>query len=171
MREVTLTIAKLGLIVGNTIEIKLVNSIGNPLISASGYFLNKKIVLSSEIFEISLLENEHIDTISNYKLTLPNNTSFTFKVPMSNETVPHEMLSLMRIGCVKEIFDEDLNCISLAFQEKLEQFFLGNKNVLTKEQQDIEKLYEYYADSVIDTESTIDVMKMMDNCLSTIREV
>ncbi|MCX6076015.1 MAG: hypothetical protein NTW78_03920 [Campylobacterales bacterium] len=166
MRTVTLNIAKFGLVIGNTIKLQLINSVGGLLLSNSGYMLDSTTILDSKIFEIPLLENEHIDTLSNYKLTLPNNLNFLFKVPSSFENISHDMLSLMRIGCTKNIIDIDTKTLDSSFVEKLDIYFSGENPYFTKAQKDVVELYSYYADEILNTQSTIDIMQMMDMYLS-----
>jgi len=169
MRNITLVIEKLGLTVGDEIGIKLVNSVGSILLSNSGYMLDKKIILSSETFEIEVLENEHIDSLSSYQITLPNTLSFTFKVPVSHSNTPHDILSLLRLGCIKGIIDTKYKTLDDDFIKKLEIYFTGENPYFTNTQREIFELYTYYANEVIDTTSTIDVMQIMDEYLTTIK--
>jgi len=171
MRNVTLVIEKLGLNVGDTIDITLVNSVGNLLLSNSGYMLDEKITLSSETFEIDILENEHIDSISSYQITLANNLSFTFNVPISKNNIPHDLLSLLRIGCVSEVIDKYTKELDSDFVKKINLYFTGENPYFSDTQKDVIKLYEYYADEIIDTDSTIDVIQMIDNSLAKIKDI
>ena len=169
MRRVTLVIKKLGLVVGDTIDIKLINSVGGLLLSNSGYMLDKEVTLSSELFYFYFLENEHIDSLSSYQITLPSSLIFTFKVPVSNTNIPHDILSLLRLGCTKGIIDTTSKTLDIDFVKKLDIYFTGGNPYFTSTQRDVVALYDYYADEVIDTNSTIDVMQMMDEYLATIK--
>jgi len=165
MRTVTLDISKLGLVVGDAIKVQLVNSIGKLLLSSSGYMLDSTTITTANIFEISLLENEYIDSISNYKIILPSTISFTFKVPVSQENNPHDLLSLMRIGNTKDIINEDTKSLDSEFVKKLDLYFSGENPHFNKTQKNVVELYSYYADNVLKTTSTIDVMQLMDEYL------
>ncbi len=169
MRTVTLNISKLGLVVGDVVKIQLINSVGRLLLSTSGYMHDSSTTLTSETFEVSLLENEHIDVISNYKIILPNSLYFIFQVPVSFENTPHDMLSLMRLGCVNGILDTHTKTLDAGFIEKLDLYFAGENPHFTKAQTDVVSLYAYYADEIFYTTSTIDIMQMMDSYLSTIK--
>ncbi|MDT8337590.1 MAG: hypothetical protein RQ763_00180 [Sulfurimonas sp.] len=168
MREVTLDIAKLGLIVTDTLQIQLVNSVGNVCMSSSGYKLDTAIVLSSTTLSIELLENSYINMLTFYRITLPSGIKFKFSVPFGLEGIPHDMLSLLQLGCYEEIIDKDNNTLSSAFVTKLDLYFAGENPHFTKTELDIVRLYEYYANEIIDTTSTIDIMQMMDEYLATI---
>lgn len=169
MREVTLTIAKLGLIVGNVIKIQLINSIGNPCMLSSGYSLNTDITLSSEILTLELLENEHNNNdIAIYQIILPTAIKFNFSVPYSFENTPHDLLSLLQLGCYENIINKYDNKLDDKFVQKLENYFIGENPHFTKTELNIVRLYEYYANEVIDTTSTIDILKMMDAYIATI---
>lgn len=168
MRTVTLDISKFGLIVGDTIKLQLINSVGGICASKSGYTLDATIVLDSTTFEIELLESEYIDMISFYQITLPNTLKFNFTVPSSFENTPHDLLSLLQLACYKGIINIEENKLEESFVEKLDLFFTGENPHFTNTQKDVVNLYIYYADKVIDTTSTIDIMQMMDEYLATL---
>jgi len=169
MRTVTMDITKLGLTIGDTITIRLVNIMGGMLVDTSGYLLDSTITTTTTTFSIELLENEFIETDSIYKIILPSSLSFTFKVPFSQENIPHDMLALMRLGCTENIINEETRNLESGFVEKLDIYFAGNHPRFSKKQEDVVALYMYYADAILDTSSTIDIMKMMDEYLSTIK--
>ena len=168
MREVTLNIAKLGLNVGDIIRLQLINSVGGACMSSSGYFLDLSATIQSTIFTIELLENEFVNMLSSYKFTLPNGISFNFSVPFSLQNTPHDMLSLLQLGCYEGIIDKAKNSLDENFVQKLDLYFSGENPYFTKTELDVVRLYEYYADEVIDTTSTIDIMQMIDEYLATI---
>lgn len=168
MREVTLDIAKLGLIVGNAIKIKLINSVGGACMSSSGYFLDTTIILTTPTLTIELLENKYIDMLTFYQLTIPNGLKFNFSVPFSLEGTPHDLMSLLQLGCYEGIIDQTTSTLAENFIAKLDLYFSGENPHFTKTELDVVRLYEYYANEVIDTTSTIDVMQMMDEYLATI---
>ena len=169
MRKVQLTVSKFSLIVGDTMSIQLVDTVGNKLISPRGYLFDETITVSSDIVEIELLENDHIHGISNYKLMLPSGLNFNFKVPVSDTTVPHELTSLLSIGCVYGVIDIDGGRLDDRFVEKLDLFFSGENPHFSDAQKDVVRLYTYYADSVHGGTSTIDVMRMMDEYHATLK--
>jgi len=170
MRIVSLPIAKLGLIVGDVIKLELVDSVGNLMVSSSGYALNASITLDATTFEYSLLESESISQLSNYRLTLPNSLTFNFQVPYSFENANHDLLSLLQVGCFYGIVTKDGDNVILdeKFIKKIE-LYLTNKNPhFTDTEKSIISLYEYYADEVLITENTIDIIRLMDIYLSKI---
>jgi|LGOV01.1.fsa_nt_gb hypothetical protein len=169
MRKVSLDISKLGLIVNDVIKLQLINTVGGLLISTSGYFLDKDITLASATFEYDLLQSEDINQISTYKLTLPNALEFTFNLPSDDENQTHDLLSLLRIGCYTGIVkDGELDS---KFIEKLNLYFTGENPHFSTTEKDLVNLYEYYADEIIDTTSTIDIVRKMDKYLATIGAV
>lgn len=168
MRKVALTIAKLNINVGNKIIIKLVDSVGKETVSTFGYSCDKEITVDNTIEEIELLENEFIPHITNYKLILDSGLEFTFRVPYSIDATPHDLISLLNIGCVYGIIDVYERKLDDQFIEKLNLYFTGENPHFTPPQKDVVALYEYYANEVIDTTYTIDVIQMMDEYLSTL---
>lgn len=168
MREVTLTIAKLGLIVGDVIKLQLINSVGAPCMSSDGYSLDLDITLTSDTFSITIHENEHINMLTFYKLTLPSGMKFNFSVPYSFENIAHDLLSLLQLGCYEGIINKSNNTLDERFVQKLDNYFTGENAHFSKTELDVVRLYEYYASEVISTSSTVDVFKMMDEYLATI---
>jgi len=170
LREVVLDITKFGLKVTDVISIKLIDSIGKEHTTADGYSFSKKIVLDSNILTVELRENSTISSLTNYKLTLPSNISFVFKVPYLLEKVPHELSSLFMLSCYKEVFRGINNTSFLAdsFLEKLELYFTGENPNFTSTEHDLVKLYEMYADEVVGTTNTIDIAQKIDEYLATI---
>ncbi len=168
MRKVQLTASKLGLIVGDSLSVRLVDTVGNKLVSPMGYLFDETITVSSNVVELELMENDLIPGISNYKLTLPSGLNFNFKVPVSDTTVPHELTSLLSIGCVYGVIDIDGGRLDERFVQKLDLFFSGENPHFSDAQKDVVRLYTYYADSVYGGTSTIDVMRMMDEYLASI---
>lgn len=169
MRKVTLSIANLHLNVGDTIKITLINSIGNNCIANNGFAMDSSFILDSDIFEVELLENEKVGQISSYELILPSTLKLVFMVPYNRyQNTPHELLSLCRLGCIKGIIDTTNKKLDSDFIRKLDDHFLGKNSHFTPTQKAIFELYVYYADNVIDSLSTIDVMQLMDEYLATI---
>lgn len=168
MREVTLEIAKLGLNVGDVVKLKLIDSVGNACMSSSGYSLDITTTLLSANFSIELLENKYINKITSYQIILPSGIKFNFTVPYSLQNAPHDMLSLLQLGCYEGIIDRANKSLDENFIQKLELHFMGKNPRFTKTELDVVRLYEYYANEVIDTTSTIDIMQMMDAYLATI---
>jgi len=163
MRKVVLNISKLGLVIGNIVNIKLIDSVGNIYVSPSGYAKDLNITLSADLLEIDLLENELIPYLTNYKITLPNALHFNFKVPLSHKALveSHDLLSLLSLGCVYGIIDQGSNSLDAGFIEKLNLYFTGENPHFSATQKDVVRLYEYYADEVIATNYTIDVIELI----------
>lgn len=170
MRKVSLVIAKLGLSVNDVIKLQLVDTVGNILVSGTGYALDASITLDSDTFEYDLLESENINHLSRYKLTLPNLLEFNFTLPYSFENKTHDLLSLLSIGCFDGIVrrDGDEAYLDGEFLEKLNLYFTGENPHFSATEKDLVNLYEYYADEVISTENTIDVIQLMDEYLATL---
>jgi len=169
MRKVSFNITKLGLVIGNTINVKLIDSVGKPTMSTFGYVCDQNITLSSTTQEIELLENEYMAHQTRYKITLPNSLNFTFVVPVSNDTTaPHDLLSLLNIGCIYGIIDVRERRLADDFVEKLELYFTGENPHFSESQKAVVQLYEYFADDVFGTPATIDIMQMMDEYLATL---
>lgn len=172
MRTVTLNISKLGLVITNTINLQLVDSVGNIYVSPSGYALDEDIVLDNAVFSKELPISSEMLIISYYKLTLPNSLYFNFQVPSTSlYDAPHDLLSLLSIGCVDGIIDKHEKKLEADFVEKLELYFTGENPHFSAVQKDVVNLFEYYADEIKDGDSTIDIMQMMDEYLATITGV
>lgn len=169
MRKVALAIAELNVNVGDKITIKLVDSVGKDAVSNFGHTYNKEITVANAIEEIELLENEFIPLLTNYKLILASGLEFTFRVPYSVDVTPHDLISLLNIGCVYGIIDVYERRLDDQFVEKLNLYFAGENPHFTPSQKDVVALYEYYANEVINTTYTIDVIQMMDEYLSTLK--
>ncbi len=172
MRIVTTSISKLGLKIDDVIKVQLLNSIGKPHMTLDGYSLNEDITIDSDTLELSLKENDSIDAISFYKITTPSEFTFTFEVPISiiTDNPKHDLISLLNIGCFDGIIDikNKTKILNINFLEKLEHFFTGENPHFTKNEESLIKLYEYYANEIIGTESTIDIVQMMDEHLATL---
>lgn len=171
MRKVALTISKLGLIIGDIVNIKLIDSVGRIYVSPAGYQKDENITITSAVLEIDLLENDLIRNITSYKITLPSKVNFTFRVPSSVSLESHDLISLFSIGCVYGVIDTFTHTLDADFVEKLNDYFTGENPHFTAAQKDIVALYEYYANEIIDTTTTIDVIEMMDTYLSTLTGV
>jgi len=168
MRVVMFDISKFGLNVDDEIEINLIDSVGNLLTTSSGYSLNKKIILTEELQKIELQESEYIDVLHFYKIKLPNESSFIFNVPFNSEKKPHDLISLFKLACYKGIINQEEKSLSRKFTNKLDIYFTGKNPHFTNPESEVVRLYEYYADEIKETTSTIDIMKMMDEYLSTL---
>lgn len=172
MRKVALTISKLGLIIGDVVNIELINSIGSLYVSPTGYQKNENITITTDVLNIDLMENDLMPNITSYKITLPSTVNFTFRVPSSTTSLEsHDLISLFNIGCVKGVIDTFTRALDADFVEKLNDYFTGKNPHFTAAQKDIVALYEYYANEIIDTTTTIDVIEMMDTYLSTLTGV
>jgi len=168
MRSVSLNISKIGLSVGDTFKLKLVNSVGKLCTTASGYSLDEEITLTDAIFTKELLENSTIPIKTFYKITFIDTTSFLFTVPENPTSISHDMFSLLKIGCFKEILREADNIVDDSFIKKLDMYFMGNNPHFRELELSVLEMYEYYANEVEQTESTIDSMMFLDEYLSTI---
>lgn len=167
MRAVTLTIAKLGLSIGNTINIKLVNVVGKELST-------QDFVLSTATFSTSFSENDTMAFQTYYKLTIPNGLSFNFSIPTLSSNEAHDLYSLLKISYYKgiiKIYDDDSIELDTRFITKLNLYFTGKNPHFTLVEQNIIYLYKYYADEVLDTISTIDIMMKIDEYLAKISTI
>lgn len=172
MRSVVLDIAKLGLVVGDEIGIELVNSLGQSHTTDDGYSFSLSVVLDSTTFTVELLENSLILSDTHYKLTLPSSIYFNFKLDENIDNTPHDLYSLLQIGCVKSVVYTHRDPLELnaEFVEKLNLYFTGENPHFSIPQQDIVDLYEYYADVVKDSTSTIDIIRKIDELLAQLGE-
>ncbi|MBE0498588.1 MAG: hypothetical protein IBX43_05025 [Campylobacterales bacterium] len=168
MRKVTLNIASLSLVAGDTITLKLINSVGSPCYSRSGYTIDQSFVLAADVFEVELKETDLVGIVSSYQLTLPSGLKFNFTVPPSLENIPHELLSLTRLACYADIINQNTKQLDSEFIKQLDLYFTGENPRFSSVQRDLVELYEYYADTVHATPSTIDIMQMMDEYLATL---
>lgn len=173
MREIVLDIAKLGLNVADEINITLVDSVGNKYITDDGYSLDKNYVISNPIFKTLLYENDLISSDTHYKLSIPSSLTFNFKLNKDIENISHDLYYLLKMGCVKSIFDTSSPTLQLdkKFVENLNRYFTGEIPHFTSTQQAVVDMYEYYANEIIDTQRTIDVLKLIDNLLSQLKEI
>ncbi|MEA2017786.1 MAG: hypothetical protein U9N59_05000 [Campylobacterota bacterium] len=172
MRLIKTTINKLGLKIGDTVTLQLINSVGDIFMTSSGYSLDKKINIISDTLEFSIMETDKIDTISTYKLTLPSSNYFVFTIMSSTSTNPHELTSLFKIGCYDGVLNISNSKVTLldTFAEKLNLYFLQKINNFTQTEMDIVNLYIYYADEIMQSNMTIDVSQMMDSYLFNLKE-
>lgn len=168
MRKISLNIQKLGLVVGNTVDIKLVDSVGKLTTSPSGYMFDKTLTLASDTLEVELLENENIPHKTHYNLKLSSGLSFNFILPTSSNQKPHELTSLFGIACNEWLIDKNTNKLNDEFIQKLDIYFSGENPHLGAAQKDLVRLYEQYADEVIETSATIDIVRMVDEYLATL---
>ena len=172
MRTVSFPIAKLGLSIGDTITIKLVDSVGNIYVDASGYTLSEAFTLDSATFEYTLMETDTMLLDAKYKLVLPSGIEFSFKIFKSSETLAHDLISLLHIACYKDVISviDGETQLDTKFLRELDLYFLGKSYFFTPTQQSLVNLYEYYADNVYGTSSTVDVVAMMDKHLTQITQ-
>ena len=172
MRSVTTTIAKLGLNIGDTITVQLINSVGKACMTTDGYIYDETIELDSDTLTLLLRENDTILGKSLYKITLPNDFSFSFTVPTATDTdnKPLDLIGILKVGCFENIITiyGDTTVLASGFIEKLDLYFTGENPHFTPTEKSLVDLYVYYADEVIDTDSTIDVVEMMDKHLATL---
>jgi len=167
MRDVTLDISSIGLSVGDIISLQLVDSMGN---SYNGS-VEESITLQSATFTKSLLENEAIEALTYYKLTLPNGIYYNFQLHLDSEsTAPHDLYPLLKFGCIASVFSTETNKLDNDFVKKLDIYFSGREAHFSVRQQDVVTLYEYYADNIINTTSTIDIIRKIDEYLSTLKK-
>ncbi len=163
MRTVYAKLDSLGLSAGDEVTIHLCNSVG---ISVNALFsLPSIVVCDDSLFRVSLLENKKIQFESYYKLTLPSELHFTFRVPVSFENRPHELTSLMKMGCHSQTVTQE--GLHPDFIEKLDFYFIGKESHFTNAQQDLVDMYIFYANSVVDDDiGTIDIVQKMDEYLA-----
>lgn len=170
MRTVTLDISRLHLQIGDTINLKLVNSVGDVCTAQDGYSLDEDITISANHFTKELLENSFVGILSFYKLTLPSSAFFNFMVPFSEENEAHELSSLLSMACLDECVYIDTESLNPNYFEKLDRYFMGEPPYFSVAEQDMTDLYAFYADDVIETTSTIDIANVMDSYLGSLVE-
>ena len=169
MRKIYLEVARLNLVNGDTVKIELLNSVGNPLTTNSAYSFSQDITIDSDVLELELLENTLIDSYSFYKLSISADIYFNFKLPHNDNNIPHELTSLLTIGCVKGVINmsQDVKKLDDDFVKKLEFYFTGENSHFTPTQREIVEIYEYYANNIIENNGlTIDVAEAIDMALS-----
>ncbi len=172
MRDVTLDIALIGLTVGDVITLELVDSMGNVYTRESdGYSVNETITLDAQIFQKTLEETSAFELLTHYKITLSSGIYYNFELPISDtSSAAHDLYPLLKFGCIASILNKYTNKLDNAFVKKLDVYFSVGNPHFSLQQQDVVTLYEYYADNIIDTTSTIDVMRLMDSYLSTLQK-
>jgi len=172
LRDVTIDISLIGLNVGDEITLMLVDSMGNQYVRASdGYTVNENIILNSSLFKKTLLENEALEALTHYKITLTSGIYYNFELHLSDSsTASHDIYPLISFGCIDSIINKYTQKLDNDFVKKLDVYFSGGEAHFNVQQQDVVTLYEYYADNVIGTDYTIDVIRLMDEYLSTIKK-
>ena len=169
MRDIALDISLLGLNVGDTITITLVDSMGNKYSDANA--IDETIILDSTLFTKALLENEAFKALTHYKITLESGIYYNFELHLSDSsTKPHDLYPLLSFGCIASILNKYTQKLEPDFLQKLDIYFSGGEPHFYVRQQDVVTLYEYYADNVLDTNYTIDIIRVMDEYLSTLRQ-
>jgi len=168
LRKISLKVLNLGINVGDTINIQLVNLVGKPLITLDGYLLNENITIDSLIWEKELRENDTIQSDSSYKLTLPNGFVFNFTIKTTPTQKTIDLIGQLKISCYSDIIDMKNNekVLSDNFIKKLDIYFTGENPYFTKTEQSLFDLYVYYADNIHESETTIDVVEILDEYLS-----
>jgi len=167
LRDVTLDISLIGLSVGDTITLMLMDSVGNKYSDANA--IDETITLNSSLFTKTLPENESFKALTHYKITLESGIYYNFELHLSDSsTKPHDLYPLLSFGCIASILNKYTQKLENEFVNKLDIYFSGGVPHFNIHQQDVVTLYEYYADSVIDKDYTIDIIRLMDEYLSTI---
>ena len=167
MRDVTLDISLIGLVVGDIIKLQLVDSMGNAYLRG-GYSIDESITLSTATFTKNLLENESLEDLTHYKITLVSGVYYNFILPENTSNKAHDLYALLKFGCVDSVMNAGK--LDKNFLKKLDVYFSGRDAHFNVRQQDVVTLYEYYADNIINTTSTIDIIRVMDEYLSTIQK-
>jgi len=172
LRDVALDISLIGLNVGDGVTLTLVDSMGNQYTrSSDGYTINETITLDSPLFTKELLENEALEALTHYKLTLESGIYYNFELHLSDSSKePHDLYPLLSFGCIASILNKYTQKLENDFVKKLDIYFSGGEPHFNVRQQDVVTLYEYYANSVIDTNYTIDIIRIIDEYLSTLQE-
>jgi len=168
MRKVVLEIDKLGLSVGDTISISLVDKMGN--IATQEHYYNKNFIIQEPLFSCELFENDLLHNETFYKLTLPTKEQFNFRVHSSNKSAPLDMFALFSLGCYDSIIrqeNEELVVVDAKFLTELEKYFRGESSRFTPIERNLVNLYEnYYAQEIRPSERTIDAVALLDIYLS-----
>lgn len=169
MRKIYVDMENIGLSNGDVVTIELLNSVGLACTTESFFSLNAQYTISDSVLEVELLENDKIKTDTHYKITLPNESCFTFVLPSSSEddNPPHELTSLIKMGCFQNIVKDDV--LNTEFVEKLNLYFTGENPHFTHSEQSLVDMYIFYADKVFeDGLSTIDITELMDEHMARI---
>jgi CO dehydrogenase/acetyl-CoA synthase beta subunit len=175
LRKVIASILDLGINVGETIDIKLVDIIGNDIRTIYENKLvsfSKTITISNEIFEIELYENDKIKDYTRYVLSV-GGINFRFRVPTLKENTPHELCSLIQLAgndSVCTIINDEI-VFEKDFLDKLELEFTNKEPYFTENQRKIYNLYIFYSSFYQDLTLTSDMSKALDLTLSKIGEV
>ena len=168
MRKVVLDIDKLGLSVGDTIGISLVDKMGN--IATQEHYYNKNFIIQEPLFKCELFENDLLHNETFYQLTLPSKAQFNFRVHASEETAPLDMFALFSLECYESIIrreNEKLVVVDAKFVSELEKYFRGESFHFTPLEQNLVNLYEnYYAQEIRPSTRTIDAVALLDRYLS-----
>lgn len=170
MRTVTASLSQLGLSPGETVIVTLVDSVGNTCTTPGGYAYDHTHILSGESLTLSLKESASLSMLTSYRLELPNGTLLNFHVPSApvGDDTPHDLVALLRSGCIGSVVDAGNGELDNDFLAKLDRYLAGEIVYFSELQQMIVDLYFYYADSVYGTGSTFDVMAQMDAYLATV---
>ena len=167
MRDVTLDISLIGLVVGDIVKLQLVDSMGNAYLRG-GYSIDESITLDTNTFTKNLLENEALGALTHYKLTLASGVYYNFTLPANTSNKAHDLYPLLKFGCVDSVMNAGK--LDKNFLKKLDVYFSGGDAHFNVRQHDVVTLYEYYANNIIGTSSTstIDIMEKMDIYLSKV---
>jgi len=172
MRKIALNINNIGLHINDIINIKLINNMGKPCTTPTGYSFDKDITVTAFIINIELLENDKILFTTSYKLTLKNGTTFDFTVPISKEInpLPHDFSSLLKIGCFNNIINISNGTTSVAsdFIKRFEAFIQKENVSFSEDEKDLIDMYIFYANNIYKKDITIDIIKELDQFLGSI---
>jgi len=172
MRKVIASIFDLGANINNSITIKLVDIAGNDVKTIYENKLvsfSKEFVITNEIFEVELYENDKIKDYTRYVLSI-NGVNFRFRVPSLKENIPHELSSLIQLSgndSVCTIVNDEI-VFEKDFIDKIELEFTNKEPYFTENQKKIYNLYVFYSSFYQSSLMTLDVSKALDKHLSKI---
>lgn len=172
MRTVATDISNFGLVIGDTVTLQLIDSVGNVCVPPFTYTLDETITLTTDTFSKALTENALIPMTTYYRLTLPDESQYIFTVPRSpdgTDTV-YDLSALVRIGCFKDVINHSTGAIDDRFLERFEDYLTGGPSDFDGVEMNVVGLYTFYADNVFGTGRTADAMQKLDEYLGGLGE-
>jgi hypothetical protein len=172
MRTVASNIEDMGLEIGQSVTLQLVDSVGNVCNTPVGGMKDVTVEISGESITFDLVESDFIPMATHYRMTVPDGTKFLFRVPRSldNEETAHDLEALMRSGCVESVVDITEGTVSDSMLERFDDWLDGAPPDFSAAEMDMIGLYVYYADIVQLTTRTIDTMQKFDAFLASVEE-
>lgn len=172
MRKIIADAKAFGLSNDQTVNIKLLDRIGQPLSTTYKNQLisfNKTITITDGILEVELYENDLIPVNSFYEIEITG-VKFRFQLNQDTDNLAHDLTSLLQLGSNdgvaylnndKLVFEDD-------FIKKVELKLTNQEPYFTENQERVFNFFVFYADYVYGTERTIDLEKELDEYLGSL---